>query len=123
MNIALWIAQGVLAGGFAMAGMMKTFRPKEALARNMGWVEDFSPGVVKAIGVLELLGAFGVVLPWALKIAPVLTPIAALGLMMLMDGAVVVHVRRKEPSLMAPAMVLGLLATFVAAGRFFVHLG
>ncbi len=123
MNLALWIAQGLLAAAFAMAGLMKTFRPKAALAKNMGWVEDFSPGLVKAIGVLELLGAFGVVLPWALGIAPVLTPIAALGLMLLMDGAVVVHVRRREPPLMVPAMVLGLLATFVAAGRFFVHLG
>jgi uncharacterized membrane protein YphA (DoxX/SURF4 family) len=118
MNIALWIVAIVLAVGFLLAGIMKAFRPKEALADRMGWVEDFSLPMVKTIGVLEILAAIGLVLPAALDIAPVLVPIAALGLVLMMVGAIVVHARRKENEALPVNIVLLLLALFVVWGRF-----
>ncbi len=84
----------------------------------MDWVEDFSDGQVKGIGALELLGALGLVLPWALGIAKVLTPIAALGLAAVMGGAVVTHLRRKEQSAAVAPAVLCVLAVVVAVLRF-----
>ena len=118
MNIALWIVAVVLAVGFLFAGSMKALRPKEALADRMGWVEDFSIPMVKAIGVLEILAAIGLVLPAALDVAPVLVPIAALGLVLMMAGAIVVHARRKENEALPVNIVLLLLALFVVWGRF-----
>ena len=63
MNTALWIVQALLAIAFLMAGAMKTFQPKEKLAEKMGWVEDFSQGQIRTIGILEILGALGLILP------------------------------------------------------------
>jgi uncharacterized membrane protein YphA (DoxX/SURF4 family) len=118
VNIVLWIVAGLLALGFLAAGSMKAFRPKEALADNMGWVEDFSIPMVKLIGVLEILAAIGLILPAALDIAPILVPIAALGLVLMMIGAILTHVRRKEFQALPINIILLLLAAFVAWGRF-----
>lgn len=120
MNIVLWIIAGLLALAFLGAGAMKLTRSREQLAgAGMAWTEDFGAGAVKAIGAVEVLGALGLVLPAALDIAPVLTPLAALGLALLMAGAVATHVRRKEgASALLPALVLGVLAAVVAWGRF-----
>lgn len=119
MNIALWIIAGLLAAAFAAAGVMKLTQPKEKLAASgMGWTEDFSPGAVKAIGALEVLAAIGLILPAALDIAPVLVPLAAIGLVLVMGGAIVVHARRKETSAIAINVVLLALAAAVAIGRF-----
>ena len=122
MNLALWIVAGVLAAGFLISGLMKALKPREELAKSgMTWVEDFSPGMVRAIGVLEALAAVGLILPAVLDIAPVLVPLAALGLVLTMIGAVVVHVPRKEYPAIAPGAVLLVLAAFVAWGRFGPH--
>ena len=122
MNIALWIVAGLLALAFLGAGTMKVSRSKEQLtASGMGWTEDFSTGMVKTIGSLELLGALGLILPAVTGILPVLVPIAALGLTATMIGAVVVHLRR--PEAFPPAAVLLVLAAFVAIGRFLVPFG
>ena len=94
MNIFLWILQIVLAGMFAFAGVLKATQPKEKLLANMPWVEDFSPNTVKFIGVMELLAAVGLILPAATGIAPVLTPLAASGLAVLMVLAATTHARR-----------------------------
>jgi len=118
VNVALWIIACVLAVAFAMAGLLKLTRPKEQLAENMGWVEDFSAGTVKLIGGLELLGAIGLVLPAALGIAPMLTPLAATGLAITMLLASFTHARRREPQLIVVNVVLLALATFVAVMRF-----
>jgi uncharacterized membrane protein YphA (DoxX/SURF4 family) len=118
VNIALWIVAGLLALAFLGAGSMKTFRPKSALRSQMGWVDDFPDAGVKAIGVLEILAAIGLVLPPALDIAPILSPLAALGLVLMMIGAIVVHTRRKEYQGLPVNIVLLLLAAFVAWGRF-----
>ncbi|MEZ4590518.1 MAG: DoxX family protein [Chloroflexota bacterium] len=120
MNIALWIVQGLLAIAFLMAGGMKMAQPKEKLAQNMAWVEDFSPNTIRIIGLLEVLGAIGLILPWALTILPELTGIAAVGLVLTMIGAAITHVRRGETQMLAPNIVLGALAAFVAVGRLFL---
>jgi uncharacterized membrane protein YphA (DoxX/SURF4 family) len=119
MNVVLWIIAGVLAAGFLAAGLMKVSQPKEKLAASgMGWTEDFSAGTVKTIGTLEILAAIGLILPAALDIAPVLTAVAALGLVLVMIGAAVTHVRRKEPQLIGINVVLLVLAALVVWGRF-----
>jgi len=118
MNVVLWIVAGVLAAAFLAAGLMKVVQPKEKLAANMAWVEDFSAGQVKLIGLAEVLGALGVILPAATGIAPILTPIAATGLAVTMVGAIVTHVRRGESQLVVPPLVLGVLAAFLAVMRF-----
>jgi uncharacterized membrane protein YphA (DoxX/SURF4 family) len=118
MNVVLWILAGVLAVAFLFAGVTKLTQPKEKLAQNMGWVEDFSPGVVKLIGALEVLAAIGLILPAALDIVPVLVPLAATGLVLLMIGAAITHARRKEAPMIAINAVLLVLALVVAWGRF-----
>lgn len=119
MDIALWIVAGLLALAFLGAGAMKLTRPKEALqSQGQGWVEDFSQAQVRGIGVLEVLGAVGLVLPPLVGVAPVLAPLAAAGLTLLMAGAVATHLRRGETPV--PPLVLGLLAAFVAVGRFWI---
>jgi hypothetical protein len=82
-----------------------------------GWVNDFSAGKVKAIGVAEVLGAMGLILPAAIGIAPVLTPLAAAGLAVLMLGAVFTRIRRHEPKPMVADLLYLTLASFVAWGR------
>jgi hypothetical protein len=118
MNIVLWILQGILALMFAFAGFTKVSQPKEKLTTAMSWVEDFSPGVVKTIGALEILGAIGLIVPWATGIAPILTPLAATGLVALMIGAAITHTRRKEPQPVVVNVGLAIGALVVAIGRF-----
>jgi len=119
MNIILWIIAAVLAVAFLAAGAMKVAQPKAKLLESgMGWVEDFSAGAVKAIGALEVLAAVGLILPAALDIFPVLVPLAALGLVLLMAGAAVTHLRRNESQMIAVNAVLLALAAIVAWGRF-----
>ncbi|MFL6120855.1 DoxX family protein [Actinophytocola sp.] len=119
MNVVLWVVTGLLAAAVLAAGVLKVVRPRERLqSAGMTWVEDFSDGMVKLVGVLEVLAAIGLVLPALLHIAPVFVPLAALGLVLVMIGAVVVHLRRSEASTMAPAVVLLVMAAFVMWGRF-----
>jgi hypothetical protein len=119
VNVLLWIVAGVLAAAFLGAGLMKLSQPSKKLADSgMGWVEDFSDGAVKGIGGLEVLGALGLILPAALNVAPVLVPVAATGLALIMAGAVTTHARRREPQLIVVNVVLLALAAFVAWGRF-----
>ena len=120
MGIALWVAQVLLAVAFLGAGATKLSQPKEKLAKNMAWVEDFSQPTVRLIGALEVVGAIGLVLPALTGILPWLTPLAALGLVLLMAGAVYTHLRREEGSAVVPPAVLLLLAALVAVGRSFV---
>jgi uncharacterized membrane protein YphA (DoxX/SURF4 family) len=118
MNVTLWILQAVLAAMFGLAGVMKSTQPKDKLAEKLPWVKDFSPGVVKFIGVAELAAALGLILPAALDIAPVLTPLAATGLVVIMIGAIITHARRKEPQAIAFNAVLLIAAAVIAWGRF-----
>ncbi len=116
MNIVAWVLQIVLAVLFLGAGGTKLTQPKEKLQPKMGWVEPVEPRNVKLLAAAEILGALGLVLPWATGIAKVLTPLAAVGLAIVMAGAVIVHMRRKEP--WYAQLVLLLLCIVVAAVRF-----
>lgn len=118
MNVALWIIAIVVAAAFLAAGLTKLSQPKEKLVATMGWAADFSAGTVKFIGAIEILGAIGLILPAAVGIAPILTPLAATGLAIVMVLATVVHARRKELSNIAITVVLFILAAFVAVMRF-----
>jgi len=117
MNVALWVLQGFLAFAFGAAGLFKLVTSRQGLIeKKMGWAADFTDGQVKLIGLAEVLGAAGLIVPWATGILPVLTPIAALCLAIVMGGALAVHVRRKEPPF--PPLILGILAAAVAGFRF-----
>ncbi len=121
MNLALWIVAGLLAVAYLIGGGGKLIMTKEKIATtstSAEWVEDFSAGSIKAIGALEVLGAMGLVLPAALDIAPGLVPLAAVGLGMIMVGAVMTRVRRHEVGFMAVDLAYLALAGFVAWGRF-----
>ncbi|MFF3217159.1 DoxX family protein [Streptomyces sp. NPDC002886] len=121
MNIALWIVTVLLAVAYLLGGAFKVFTPKEKIAASGAsakWVEDFIPGSVKAIGAVEMLAATALILPAALNTAPVLVPLAALGLVLLMLGATLTRYRRHEPTYMAVDLAYVLLATFVTWGRF-----
>jgi uncharacterized membrane protein YphA (DoxX/SURF4 family) len=119
MNIVLWIIASVLAAAFLASGLMKLGRSKEQLAAaGQGWVERFSPGVIKTIGALEILAAIGLIFPAALGIAPVLVPLAATGLVIVMVGAAITHGRRRELPMVGGNLFLLALAVVVAWGRF-----
>jgi uncharacterized membrane protein YphA (DoxX/SURF4 family) len=106
----------VLAAIFLLGGASKLFVPKEKLAEfHAGrWVEDFSAGSVKALGVLDILAAVGLILPAALDIAPVLVPVAAVGVVLLMLCAVITRINCQLARTIAPDLVYLAFAGFVA---------
>ncbi|MFJ9669006.1 DoxX family protein [Streptomyces sp. NPDC101219] len=121
MNLALWIVAGLMAT-VCLIGSAKMFVPKERLAAAGGaatrWVEDFSPGALKAIGAVEFLAAAGLVLPAVLDIAPVVVPLAATGLVLLFVCALTMRLRRGETATITGDVVYLALAFFLAWGRF-----
>jgi hypothetical protein len=122
MNTILWITTALLAVAMLGAGAMKLAKPRAALAASgQPWVEDFSDGTVKGIGALEVLAAVGLILPALLDIAPVLVPVAATGVVLLMLGAAVTHARRGEYPNIAANVVLGAIALTIAIFRFGSH--
>jgi hypothetical protein len=122
VNTALWIVQGLLAMVYLAAGGLKVVRPREQLVAsgNFDWMKDSSDAAVKAVGLVEILGALGVILPWLTGIAPILTPIAATGLVVVQIGALRVHLVRDERRPLPANVLLLLLAAFAAVGRFVV---
>lgn len=122
LNLALWIGAGILSVVFLVSSITKLFVPKEKLAGMGGaaskWVEDFSPGALKAIGAVEFLAAVGLIVPAVLGIAPVLVPLAATGAVLLFAGAVIVRLRRGERATIIGDVVYLAMAAFVAFGRF-----
>jgi len=113
MTAALWIVQGLLALLFLITGGMKLLLPLEALTQQMPL-----PGVfLRFLGVAEVLGAIGLVLPGLLRIRPALTPLAAVGLVIIMTGATVLTLTRGQVALALIPLMVGLLLTFVAYGR------
>jgi putative oxidoreductase len=117
MNKLLWGVQGLLAVAFFMGGGMKVVTPAAELAQQMNWVNHVPVMAVRVIGVLEVLGAIGLILPAALKIKPQLTPMAAAGLVLTMLGAIITHLVLNEPEQIVPGLILGSLASLVAWGR------
>jgi uncharacterized membrane protein YphA (DoxX/SURF4 family) len=119
VNVVLWIIAALLALAFLAAGGMKLTQDKDKLyASGMAWTEDFSQGMVRTIGALEVLAAVGLVLPAAVDVVPVLAPMAALGLVALMVGAAITHARRREPQMIMVNLALAALAVIVVWGRF-----
>ncbi|WP_240420662.1 DoxX family protein [Paenibacillus periandrae] len=116
MNITLWIVQGILALGFIFSGWMKAFQYEKAKA-SWPWVKEVSRGLVFFIGIAELLGVFGLILPQATNIAPVLTPLAATLLAAVVLAGAVFHVKRKEYQQIVVNIIFLVLAVFVAVGR------
>jgi uncharacterized membrane protein YphA (DoxX/SURF4 family) len=118
VNVALWIVAGVLGAVFLLAGTMKIAMPKEKLLSTMAWAKTWPEPRLKALGAVEVLGGIGLILPRALDIAPVLTPVAAVGCAIVMFGAMITHTRMKDYAGLAMPGVLFILAVVVAAGRF-----
>lgn len=118
MNVALWIIQVLLALLFLFAGGTKLVMSLEAM-RAMGSPNQILlPGLlIRFIGVVEVLGALGLILPGLLRIRPGLTPLAAAGLVIIMIGATVTTVAGDGFAMALPPLVVGLLAAFVAYGR------
>lgn len=117
MNIALWIAQGLLAAMYLMAGTMKTFQT-EKVRPTMTWTQGRSDAFVRFVGISELLGAIGLILPMLTGILPWLTPIAAIGLALIQLLAIVTeHLPKKEFNIIPVNVVLLGLAFFVVFGR------
>lgn len=116
MNIALWVVQILLALMFVSAGFMKAFQYEKVKA-SMPWVKEYSKGFVTFIGVSELLGGIGLIVPYATGIAPILTPIAGIALAVVMVLAAGFHVKRKEYQAIGMNVILLALAVFVAIGR------
>jgi len=117
LHISLWVAQVLLALAFGMAGFMKVSMPIEELAaKGMGFVNNYEVNTVRFIGITEILAAIGLILPSALRIKPILTPLAATGLSVVMILAAQYHVTHEESPL--ANIILFLLAAFVAWGRF-----
>lgn len=97
MNIALWVAAGLLAFAFLAAGGGKLAMPKDKLyASGQKYVEDLTQAQVRLIGTAEVLAAIGLIVPPLVGILPILAPIAAAGLVLLMIGAALTHARRRE---------------------------
>jgi len=118
MNVTLWIVAGALALFILAAGFMKVARPIEEV-RKMPWATKMSTTFIRLIGIAEILGALGLVLPIATGIVPILTPLAGVCIAALMAGATATHVRIKDPkSAAVTTAVLMALAIFVAVGRF-----
>ena len=118
MNIALWVIQLLLAVTFLASAVIKLARPRLALAAQMPYVEDFTDAQIKGIGGLELLASIGLVLPPLVHVATFLTPLAAVGLILVMGGAIFTHLRRHEPQMAVFNVALLVLAAVVAVGRF-----
>ena len=112
-NRALWIVQGLLAALFLFAGGMKLITPVEVLSAMSPFPGEF----IRFIGVCEVLGAVGLILPYALRILPGLTALAAAGLVVIMVGATVSTLAIGGGVLAVPTIVIGLLAALVAHGR------
>jgi hypothetical protein len=114
MNLALWTAAAALAAIFAASGIVKLVMPAEKLA-STGF--GLSPNAIRLVGVAELCGAAGLILPATLHIAPFLVPLAAVGLGLVMIGAATVHIRRGEILRVAVTFIVLAVAVMVAWGR------
>jgi uncharacterized membrane protein YphA (DoxX/SURF4 family) len=119
VNVVVWVVTCLLAVLFLAAGSMKLVKSKEQLAADprMGWAEAFPAPLIKLIALAEVLGAAGLVLPGALDVATWLVPAAALGLAVIMVGALLTHARRAEWQALTMPFVLLVLSVFVAVER------
>jgi len=119
MNTILWIAQSILAATFFYSGLCKsTLSEQQLIARGQTGVVGLQPAKIRFIGVSEIAGSIGIILPWALNIFPFLTTVSAACFALLMLLAAPIHYRLKEPRNVATNLTLLLLSLFVVIGRF-----
>ena len=122
METVLWIMQSLLALIFLATGLTKVTQPRLQMAAGpMRWAADVSDAQFRTIGLLEVLGAMGLILPGVLGVAPMLVPLAATGLALTMVGAIRTHLRYGETDRLAVPIVLLIMALFVAIERFTDH--
>ena len=120
LNLWLWIVTMLLAT-VLLISTAKMFVPRERIAavgHAAEWVMDFSPGALRAIGVLEILAVAGLILPAVLDIAPILVPVTATCVALLFLCAAIMRLRRGERATIVADLVYLALAVFVAWGRF-----
>jgi putative oxidoreductase len=118
LNITIWIVQGITATLMVISAFMKIATPISKLSARWKWTGELPETVVRLLGVLDLLGGIGIIVPALLKIKPGLTPLAALGVVLLMTSASVFHISRGEASVIGFNIILMLLASFIAWGRY-----
>jgi hypothetical protein len=116
MNTTLWIVQGILGAMMFALGLMKTFQPTEQL-RKFTWTTRNSEQFIRLVGISELLIGAGLILPQLTGILPILTPLAAVALMVVMVLAIIEHVRHKENYDIGKNIIIMLMAAFIAIGR------
>ncbi|GGR44394.1 hypothetical protein J2S40_004119 [Nocardioides luteus] len=121
MNIALWIVAGLFALGYVVGAVFKLTMPFDTYAAKTHWPLDFTPGKLKFMGAVELVGGLGLVLPGLVSVAPVLVPVAASGMALYMAGAGTERVRRDEYKELLGDLVFLAAMLFVAWGRFAVE--
>ncbi|MFJ6069839.1 DoxX family protein [Streptomyces sp. NPDC093065] len=114
MNVAYWLVAGLLAAFYLYGGGLKLVRSRERLRPMMAWVDSTPMPAVRAVGLLEVLGAAGLVLPPLTGVAPVLAAAAAVGFVVLQVGATAVHLRMGDRRV---ALNLTLLATAAVTAR------
>ena len=117
INISLWTTQGLLAAMYLMAGIMKSTTPVAELSAKMAWVNDYPEAFIRFIGISEVLGALGILLPSLLRIQPKLTIWAGIGLALVQVFAIIFHIKYNEFNALGVNVVLLGLAAFVAWGR------
>lgn len=117
LHISLWVVQVLLAAAFGLTGLMKIITPYAELAEQMPWVSAVPAFVPLLAGIAEFAAALGLILPAALRIKPVFTPLAAVGLLFVMMPAAFLHISRGEFDMVATTLILAGLAAFVAWGR------
>ncbi len=118
LHISLWVVQALLGAAFLMAGFTKATQPMDMLAAQMPWTAVVGEGMTRFIGISEVLGAVGLILPALTRIKPKLTALAGAGLVTVMVLAMGFHLARGEMMALPINGVLAALAAFVAWGRF-----
>ena len=117
-TIGLWATQILLAVAYLGAGSMKLFTPIDVLGASMAYVPTMPELFIRFVGLMEILGAIGLILPSATRILPVLTPAAAVGLSIVQVAAIILHAARGETAMSLPAnLVLLALSLFIIWGR------
>jgi uncharacterized membrane protein len=120
MDTILWIVQVILALGFLRLGITHAMRP-ESMRERIPWMWALPREAMLIIGILDILGGIGLILPAVTRVQPWLTPLAALCLTVLMVFAIIFHLRRREFPNIVLNVILGLLAAFIAWGRFIAY--
>lgn len=115
--IGLWIAQVFIALMFIMPGFMKLLQPIASLSAMLPWTGQVAPAMVRGLGILDLLGGLGIILPSLLRIQPKLAVWTAYGDILLMISAIIFHLSRGEASVIGFNVLLIALLVFIAWGR------